>query len=129
MVVLEAQAVSAGNDRAIRARRLCLLAYGMQAAGVLLYVMSLWLEVYVDTRREREVAVDAFSETHRHWRLRTSLLFLVWTVLGGLAVPFGFGVLVLIPAYVWYLYRVAKGAVRYWRGAPMRSPGGVPVAV
>jgi uncharacterized membrane protein len=101
-----------------RARRLALLCYAAQAAGVLLYVAALWLEVYVDTRRQREVAVDAFTESHRHWRLRTTLLFLTWTVLGGLTLPLGFGVLFLIPAYAWYVYRVTRGAFRFCRGAP-----------
>ena len=82
----------------------------------MLYIIPIWLEVYIDTRRAREVAVDAFSESHRHWRVRSTLMFLIWSILGGFTLPFGFGWLILIPALVWYALRIAYGASRFARG-------------
>lgn len=100
-------------------RRLAWWCYGLQAAGLLLYIIPIWLEVYIDTRRAREVAVDPFSESHRYWRVRTTLMFLIWSILGGLTLPFGIGWLILIPAIVWYALRVAYGAQRFARGLPV----------
>lgn len=125
MEVLETMTVAAETRPALtalqsmsgsKARRLGWLCYGAQFAGLLLYVVVIWIQVYLDTRRMFEVARDRFTESHRYWRLRTSLVFLIWTVLGGLAIPLGLGWAVLIPAYLWYLYRLIKGCVFYARG-------------
>lgn len=111
-----------------RARRLGWLAYGAQAAGLALYVITLWLQVYLDTRRMQEVARDRCSESHRCWRLRTALVFLLWTILGGLAIPLGIGWIVLIAAYLWTTWRLAKGMLYYRRrqaiGTRRRRAGG-----
>lgn len=106
---------SSGPD----ARHLGALCYAAQAAGVVLYVLALWIEVYADTRMAARVAPDPFCESHRRWRLRSTLLFLVWTVLGGLTLPFGIGWVAVIPAFVWYVYRVGRGALRFRAGRPM----------
>jgi|GEM_PF-5808723 len=98
------------------ARRLGWISYAGQAAGLVLYVLTLWIQVYVDTRRMHEVAHDRFTESHRYWRLRSALVFLVWTILGGLAIPFGIGWALVIPAYLWYASRVIRGALCYARG-------------
>ena len=89
----------------------------MLAAG--LYIVALWGQVYLDTRKADEIGRDLVSESHRHWRLRTSLLFLIWSVLGGLTLLLGFGWLIIIPAYAWYLYRVAKGFLYFRLGRPV----------
>ncbi|MGA8262282.1 MAG: hypothetical protein WB783_18910 [Arenicellales bacterium] len=107
-----------------RARSLGWLSYAAQVAGLVLYVVTIWVQVYVDTRRMGEVACDWFTESHRRWRLRSSLLFLTWTVLGGLAIPLGIGWALLVPAYLWYVYRLARGSACYARGrviAPSRN--------
>ena len=122
MALLEAMTVTCEEQRA---RRLGWLSYAAQIAGLVLYVATIWIQVYVDTRRMKDVACDQFTESHRHWRLRSSLLFLTWTVFGGLAIPLGVGWALLVPAYLWYVYRLARGGVCYARGrviAPRRPP-------
>lgn len=94
--------------------RLGRAAYAAQGLGLIVYVLGLWLEVYIDTRKLGRGDTDLFQESHRRWRLRTSLVFLTWTILGGLAVPFGIGWPVLLVAYLWYVWRVMKGWF-YWR--------------
>ena len=98
------------------ARRLGWAAYAAQAAGLALYIFAIWAEVLVDTQAARRVGVDRFAEGHRHWRLRTTLLFLIWTVVGGLALPFGVGVPVMAGAVFWYAWRVGRGMVCYAKG-------------
>lgn len=103
-------------------RRLAWRCYGLQAAGLFLYIIPIWLQVYIDTRRASQVSVDAFSESHRHWRVRTTLLFLIWTILGGFTLPFGIGWLILVPAFAWYAWRIVHGTLRFARGLPMGRP-------
>ena len=99
-----------------RARRLGWLGYGLQAAGCVFYIIALWGQVFTDTRKSTIVAPDGFFESHRHWRLRTTFLFLVWTILGGLTIPLGIGWLFVLPAVIWYVARVAAGMLWYARG-------------
>lgn len=105
------------------ARRLGWLCYALQAAGCVLYIVALWGQVFTDTRKAATVAPDGFFESHRHWRLRTTLLFLVWTILGGLTIPLGIGWLFAAAAVIWYVARVAAGMVWYARGRPIGVVG------
>lgn len=113
------QALARGHDAGEVGRRLGTAAYLCMTVGLVLYVIALWGEVYLDTRHARAVSPDRFFESHRHWRLRTTLIFLIWSVLGGLTLPFGIGWVIIVPAYFWYLYRVAKGFVWFRRRIPV----------
>ena len=110
------------NEAAGHARRLAWIGYGAMAAGSVLYIISIWLQVYLDTRRATAISVSAFDESHRHWRVRTTLVFLVWSILGGLALPLGIGWLFLVPAYLWYVVRVLRGMISFARGGVMPVP-------
>lgn len=108
------EASAAANGGAELERRLGNIAYAAEGLGLIFYVLILWLEVYIDTRKLGRGGTDVFHESHRRWRLRTNLVFLTWTTLGGLATPFGIGWPVLLVAYLWCVVRVVKG-VFYWR--------------
>lgn len=105
------------RDRAWRQGQ---IAYAAQAATLILYIVALWLEVYLDTRKAGEAGSSLFYESHRRWRIRTSFMFLIWTILSGLAIPFGgIGWPALILTYAWYAVRVATGMVYWQRGRPI----------
>ncbi len=91
-------------------------AYAALALGAVLFVFTLWYEVYADTRREPQAWSDPTLQSHRQWRLRTAFVFLVWSILAGFCVPFGFGALVFAPVWLWFVYRVAKGMILFGRG-------------
>lgn len=112
-----------GGHADTRAGRLGALAYAALAMGLVLYIVAMWVQVYIDTSKTRSVAVNPYFESHRHWRVRTALLFLIWSVLGGITLPFGFGWFILVPAYLWYLYRVVKGIVYFRMGWPIGTAG------
>lgn len=126
MDILEA-AMKADRDLATaagkRAWRLGWLCYALQVVGCVLYIVALWGQVFVDTGKSAAVAPDGFYESHRHWRLRTALLFLVWTILGGLTIPFGVGWLFVVPAVIWYAMRVLIGITWYARRRPIGVVG------
>lgn len=89
--------------------------YAAMALGSVLYVFAIWYQVYADTRDDAAGCPDPLLQSHRQWRLRTTYLFLVWSILAGFSIPFGFGILVFIPVWVWYVYRVLKGMLLFMR--------------
>ena len=91
-------------------------AYAALALGAVLFVFTIWYQVYGDTRRERQAWSDPFLQSHRQWRLRTAFVFLVWSILAGFCVPFGFGALIFAPVWLWFVYRVAKGMILFGMG-------------
>lgn len=112
------------RDRAWQQGR---LAYASQAATLVLYIVALWLEVYIDTRKAGEASGNLFYESHRRWRIRTSFIFLIWTIMSGLAIPFGgIGWPALILTYLWYAARVLTGLIYWQRRRPIgvRKNGG-----
>ncbi|MEJ2686009.1 MAG: hypothetical protein P8124_02165 [Gammaproteobacteria bacterium] len=100
-------------------RRLGWICYGALAAGLVLYIVTIWIEVFLDTRKAPDFARSVFDESHRHWRVRTTFMFLIWSILGGLTLPLGIGWLFVIPAYAWYLFRIAIGMIQFARGKPI----------
>lgn len=100
-------------------RRLGQWAYVALALGLVLYIIAIWFQVYVDTRKLPAPLPDVYAESHRRWRLRTAMVFLIWSVVGGLTLPFGVGWFVLIPAYVWYVYRIVRGVLWFALGRPI----------
>lgn len=111
--------IAASETAEEHARRLGALAYAALMFGLIAYIATIWVQVFIDTRKTRAVSPDLFFESHRHWRMRTTLIFLIWTILGGLSLPFGFGWFIVIPAYVWFLYRIVKGVACFHLGWPV----------
>ncbi|KAB2870822.1 MAG: hypothetical protein IT503_00690 [Burkholderiaceae bacterium] len=101
------------------ARRLAAWAYAALLAGLLLYVAAIWLQVVIDTRKLAVPTPDLTAESHRLWRLRSTLLFLLWSVLGLITTPLVIGWFVVIAAYLWYAVRVIRGAIWFARGQPI----------
>ena len=98
------------------ARRISWRSYAAMVVGVFLYVFAIWYEVYQDTRDETVKWSDPVMQSHRQWRLRTTFVYLLWSILAGFSIPFGFGILLFIPVWVWYVYRVTKGLILYAGG-------------
>jgi uncharacterized membrane protein len=90
-------------------------AYAALALGTVLFVFTIWYEVYRDTRPDAAAWRDAVLQSHRQWRLRTSFLFLIWSILAGFCAPFGFASVVFVPVWIWFVYRVVRGAVQFAR--------------
>jgi len=101
------------------ARQLAAWAYAALLLGLVLYVASIWLQVVIDTRKLAAPTPDLVAESHRRWRLRSTLLFLLWSILGLITTPLIMGWFVLIPAYLWYAFRVIRGAIWFARGLPI----------
>lgn len=93
-------------------------AYAAMLLGTITFIFTLWYQVWLDTRRDAIREGDAILEAHRQWRLRTSFVYLMWSILAGFCVPFGFASLVFIPVYCWFVYRVVRGMGALHRRMP-----------
>jgi uncharacterized membrane protein len=100
------------GDRQLRGSRNAYIALSL---GVVFFIFTIWYQVYADTRKPAESCADAFLQSHRQWRLRTAFLFMMWSILAGFCMPFGFALLVFVPAYLWFVYRLLKGLIFFSR--------------
>ncbi len=53
-----------------------------------------------------------YLEGHFRWQIRTFWFSLLWAVLGLFLLFFGVGILVLIAAGIWDIYRMIKGLLK-----------------
>jgi uncharacterized membrane protein len=107
--IAAAPSVMVGSgDRQLRGSR---NAYIALALGLVFFIFTIWYQVYADTRKPAESCADPFLQSHRQWRLRTAFLFMMWSILAGFCMPFGFALLVFVPVYLWFVYRLLKGLI------------------
>jgi uncharacterized membrane protein len=64
-------------------------------------------------------ARGTWLESHFSWQIRTFWWSVVWAVVGGLTVFILIGFVVWGVAFVWFVYRIAKGWLNLNDGKPM----------
>jgi uncharacterized membrane protein len=67
-------------------------------------------------------AKGTWLESHFSWQIRTFWWSVVWAVVGGLTVFILIGFVVWGVAFVWFVYRIAKGWLNLNDGKPMPLP-------
>jgi uncharacterized membrane protein len=60
-------------------------------------------------------------DSHHAWMIRSFWWGLVWVVIGGITLLIGIGWVVLIVAWIWYVYRHVRGLIALANGEPMPS--------
>ena len=69
---------------------------------------------------KREDVAGTLYQSHFDWQIRTFWWGLLWSVLGFLLMfAFGLGLIVLLVAWVWAIYRVVKGWLRLTENQPV----------
>ena len=62
---------------------------------------------------KRDVAAGTWVDSHFSWQIRTFWWNLLWTIVGtGTVFMLGLGYVVLAVAWLWLIYRIAKGWLR-----------------
>jgi len=92
-------------------RQLTLIIYILYAVSWFVAVTAL-IGIIVNYIK-REDAVGTLYESHFTWQIRTFWWSLLWAVLGVATIVVGIGIVILIAAAVWSLYRLVKGLL-YW---------------
>jgi uncharacterized membrane protein len=65
---------------------------------------------------------DHFVESHYRWLIRTFWLGLVGAIIGGILTVIFIGFLILVAVFLWYIYRLVKGFLRFNDGEPIDDP-------
>jgi uncharacterized membrane protein len=61
--------------------------------------------------------------SHFRWQIRSFWFGIVWLFFGSILVfVFGIGILVLWANFIWFIYRIVKGFLRFLDGKPMYVP-------
>jgi uncharacterized membrane protein len=68
---------------------------------------------------KREDAQGTWLESHFSWQIRTFWWSVLWCVLGALTWIILIGWVILGVAFVWFIYRIAKGWLNLNDGKPM----------
>ena len=91
--------------------------YGLYAASLISGVTMIVAIVlnYV----KRDDVVNTLYESHFRWQIRTFWFFILWCVLGGLTVVIFIGFAIWAAAFIWFVYRIAKGWLRLNEGKAM----------
>jgi uncharacterized membrane protein len=92
-----------------RLREMVTLVYALQAAALLTGI-TLVGGVVIDYLC-RDEAAGTWLESHIRWQIRTFWWVLGWSVLGALTLVVLIGIVILLAAALWFVYRVAKGWV------------------
>lgn len=101
------------------AQNLTKTAYFLQALGLLIGV-SYVAAVFVNYLKFEGVK-DTWLESHFIWQKRTFWFSLLWLICGLITLFFLIGFLIVAINYIWVIYRITKGWLRFNEGKPMYS--------
>jgi uncharacterized membrane protein len=99
------------------ARKWALIVYILQACSLLVGI-TLLVAVILNYVKRKDMR-GTLAESHFRWQINTFWYSLLWAVLGALTSIIGVGIVVLVAAGVWFLYRVIKGMVYLQDGKTM----------
>lgn len=99
------------------ARKWAIIVYALQAASVFVGV-TLLIAIIINYIKQDDVR-GTWLESHFRWQMRTFWFSLLWGVLGLATSWLGVGLIVLVAAGVWFLYRLIKGAIYLYDGKTM----------
>jgi uncharacterized membrane protein len=91
--------------------------YGLYAASLVVGITCIVAIIlnYV----KRDDVVGTLYESHFRWQMRTFWFGLLWSVIGVVTAFFIVGIVVLIAAGIWFIYRIVIGWLRLSEGKPM----------
>jgi uncharacterized membrane protein len=110
----------ATNEKLSSLKTLATMIYALYAlslfAGVTAIVAIVLNYIKLDDAR------GTWLESHFRWQIRTFWWCLLWAVLGTITFIILIGWVVLGVAFVWFIYRIAKGWLNLNDGKPMPLP-------
>lgn len=101
-------------------RKTLSLTYILYCIGVFVPLAAM-IAVIINHVRVNEVRSD-FARNHHRWQMRSFWFTVLWAVLGGFLSGIGVGVIILFFAYLWYIYRVARGGLNFLEDKTLPLP-------
>jgi uncharacterized membrane protein len=100
-------------------RQITLVVYILQALSFFMGITAI-VGVVINYVK-KEDAAGTLYESHFDWQIRTFWWGLLWSVLGFILIfALGLGFIVLFVAWVWAIYRVVKGWLKWNDNQPVR---------
>jgi uncharacterized membrane protein len=100
-------------------RQITLVVYILQALSFFMGITA--VVGIVINYVKKEDAAGTLYESHFDWQIRTFWWGLVWSVLGVILIlALGLGFIVLFVAWIWAIYRVVKGWLKWNDQQPVR---------
>ena len=99
-------------------RQIALVVYILQALSFF-FGLTAVIGVIINYIK-KEDAAGTLYQSHFDWQIRTFWWGLVWGVVGFVLIfALGLGLLVLLVAWIWAIYRVVKGWLKWNDGQPV----------
>lgn len=99
-------------------RQITLVVYILQALSFFMGITAI-VGVVINYVK-KEDAAGTLYESHFDWQIRTFWWGLVWSVLGFILIfALGLGFIVLFVAWIWAIYRVVKGWLKWNDNQPV----------
>ena len=99
-------------------RQIALVVYILQALSFFFGITAV-IGVIINYIK-KEDAAGTLYQSHFDWQIRTFWWGLVWGVVGFVLIfALGLGLLVLLVAWIWAIYRVVKGWLKCTDGQPV----------
>ena len=108
---------SSSQQTEVNNRSITQVIYGLYAASLVVGV-TMFVAIVLNYIKRDDV-VNTLYESHFRWQIRTFWFSILWCVVGLLTFAFIIGFVIWGAAYIWFIYRVAKGWVRLNDGKPM----------
>lgn len=105
------------GERDAQLRRLTALVYGLHAVALVVGVTS--IAAVIINYVKRDEVQGTWLESHFTWQIRTFWFSLLWGVIGLATAVLIVGILVLVVAAVWFVYRIVKGWTELNDGRPV----------
>ena len=100
-----------------KARNLTQIIYFLYAASIIVGITAI-VAIIINYVKRDEVA-GTWLESHFRWQIRTFWFSVLWAVIGTLTSIIGIGIVVLIVAGIWAIYRIVKGMLNFYDNKPM----------
>ena len=97
-------------------RTLALVAYALHLFGAIAAIPSIVGLIINYVKRD---GYDELFDSHHAWMIRSFWWAILWCVLGLVTFLIGVGVVILVLAWLWYIYRHVRGLIALLNGEPL----------
>lgn len=97
-------------------RTLAVVAYALHLFGAIAAIPSIVGLIINYVKRD---GYDELFDSHHAWMIRSFWWAILWCVLGLVTFIIGVGVVILVLAWLWYIYRHVRGLIALINGEPM----------
>ena len=98
-------------------KTLTTVVYALQALGF--FVGITWIVAVVINYVKLDEVRGTWLESHFRWQIRTFWWGLLWGIVGAVLLLILIGWLVLVAVGIWVIYRIVKGWLALYEGAPV----------